>query len=169
VLVPKGVYQIGTVRLKSHIDFHLEEGSRIILSPDAKHYTPHPGVVAEGFAGSEAAIVADDAVNLKITGRGTIDGRSLQFMDHYEAENEWWIPKDFRPRLVVLTNCRDIEVRDLTLGRRADLDAASHRLRACAGGWGEGAQPAGCAQLGWHRSGSLPRCGDSELRRAVRR
>ncbi len=119
VLVPKGLFLIGTIRLYSHLDFHLEDGARLALSPDIAHYTPHPGVVAEGFAGSEAAVIADDAVNLKITGLGTIDGRSLQFMDHYEEENEWWIPKDFRPRLVVLTNCRDLEVRDVTLADSA--------------------------------------------------
>lgn len=116
VVVPKGLYLIGTIQLKSHIDFHLEEGSRLILSPDIQHYRINqPGVLAEGFAGNEAAVVADDAVNLKITGPGIIDGRSLQFMDHYEEANEWWIPKDFRPRLVVLTGCQDVEVRDVTL------------------------------------------------------
>jgi len=119
VLVPKGVFLTGTIHLKSHMDFHLEEGSRLILSPDIAHYRAHPGVIAEGFAGSQAAVVADDAVGLKISGPGIIDGRSLQFMDHYEEANEWWIPKDFRPRLVVLTNCRDLEVRDVTLADSA--------------------------------------------------
>ncbi|HVT79018.1 MAG TPA: glycosyl hydrolase family 28 protein [Phycisphaerae bacterium] len=119
VLIPKGLFTIGTIHLRSHMDFHLEEGARLTLSPDVAHYRAHPGVIAEGFAGSEAAVVADDAVGLKISGPGIIDGRSLQFMDHYEEENEWWIPKDFRPRLVVLTNCRDLEVRDVTLADSA--------------------------------------------------
>ena len=35
-------------------------------------------------------------------------------MKSYDAPNEWWLPGPFRPKLFVLTGCKDLEVRDIT-------------------------------------------------------
>jgi polygalacturonase len=61
-----------------------------------------------------AVIVANKAQGLKISGTGTVQGRAREFMTGYDKENEWWLPKEFRPKMFVLTECRDLEVRDLT-------------------------------------------------------
>jgi hypothetical protein len=37
-------------------------------------------------------------------------------MTGYDSANEWWLPKEFRPKMFVLTECRDLEVRDITFG-----------------------------------------------------
>ena len=130
VLVPaKQTYRIGTLRLRSHLDFHLEGDARLLVSTDPADYLSHPGVTAEGFDPLHAAaLVADDVVNLTLSGEGTIDGRSKDFMDHYDDAAEWWVPKPFRPRLVVLTACRDVEVRSLTL---ADAPLWTLHLLGC--------------------------------------
>jgi polygalacturonase len=96
-------YLIGALVLKSGIDLHLADDAEILIATD-----PLP------FAG-RAAITATNARGLSITGTGTINGRSPEFMDHYDQENEWWRPKGFRPRLVGLTGCTDLEIRDVTL------------------------------------------------------
>ena len=95
-------YLIGALQLKARIDFHLVDDAELIVSTDPAH-----------FAGG-AALHAIDADGLKITGTGTINGRSREFMTHYDEVAEWWRPKSFRPRLMVLTGCKDVEVRDLT-------------------------------------------------------
>jgi hypothetical protein len=110
-------YLIGTLRLRSHLDFHLEEGARLLVSTNRDDYRAQNGVTAEGFSGGEAALVALDAENIRLTGAGTIDGRSPDFMDHFDAPNEWWIPKAFRPRLVVFTGCSNIEFQGIHLVR----------------------------------------------------
>jgi polygalacturonase len=62
-----------------------------------------------------AALTALGAHGLRITGTGTIDGRSREFMTGFDAENEWWRPGPFRPRLFVLTGCKDLELQDVLL------------------------------------------------------
>lgn len=98
-------YLTGPVTLKGGIDFHLAGDAVLLVSVKAEDY-PDP------LAGVLHAMGAD---NLTISGTGTIDGRSPEFMASYDAEGEWWVPKDFRPRLVVLENCKDLRIRDLTL------------------------------------------------------
>lgn len=98
-------YLTGPVTLKGGIDFHLEGDAQLLVSVRAEDY-PDP------LAG---VLHASGADNLTISGTGTIDGRSPEFMESYDAEGEWWVPKDFRPRLVVLENCENLRIRDLTL------------------------------------------------------
>src|SRR5688572_14543755 len=105
VLIPGGNrFLIGTLKLKGNIDFHLAEGSELLISPDKKDYT------------GDAVITARDAHNLTISGTGYINGQDMKFMDHYEKENEWWIPKEWRPNLFELVACKNLVVRDITFG-----------------------------------------------------
>jgi hypothetical protein len=98
-------YLIGALELKAGIDFHLADDAELLVSADPAH-----------FAG-RAALTATAAHGLHLTGTGSINGRSPEFMDHFDAQDEWWRPKNFRPRLVVLTGCKDLEIRDLTLSQ----------------------------------------------------
>src|SRR5215204_2290369 len=104
VLVRSGhKYLIGTIVLKANIDFHLEGDAELLVSTSKVDYS------------GEAAVIAKNANNLTFSGTGSINGRALEFMSHYEKENEWWIPKDWRPKLFILTSCNNLQVRDLTI------------------------------------------------------
>jgi len=104
VLIPTGhTYLIGTLNLKSNIDFCMEGNSELLVSTNRNDYS------------GEAAIMAQGANHLKISGTGKINGRALEFMSHYEAENGWWIPKEWRPKLFILTSCQDLDIRDITI------------------------------------------------------
>ncbi|HVS51683.1 MAG TPA: glycosyl hydrolase family 28 protein [Opitutaceae bacterium] len=96
-------YLTGALQLKGGIEFHLADDAELRVSTDPQHFS------------GRAVLTALDAHGLRLTGTGTINGRSREFMDHFDAANEWWRPKPFRPRLVVLTGCKDLEIRDLTL------------------------------------------------------
>jgi hypothetical protein len=96
-------YLIGTVELKSGIEFHLANDAELLVSTDESHYTGRAAINAQGVHG------------LRITGTGRINGRSREFMTHFDAEDEWWRPKDFRPRLIVLTECKDIELHNFSI------------------------------------------------------
>ncbi len=106
VLLPGGkIFLTGPLRLKGGIDFHLAEGAELRASPRPEDYPdPKSGVLG-----------AFQADRLTLSGKGTINGQSPLFMAGYDQANEWWTPKPFRPRLVVLEACADLVIRDIRL------------------------------------------------------
>ena len=110
-------YLIGTIELKGSIDFHLADDAQLLISTKREDYRG-------GLPGSQkgetmaaalgAVIMATNAQGLKISGTGNIQGRAREFMKSYDKTNEWWLPGDFRPKMFVLTGCKDLEVRDIT-------------------------------------------------------
>lgn len=95
-------YLIGALELKAGIEFHLADDAELVVSTDPNDFS------------GRAALWAQDAHGLRITGTGSINGRSREFMTHFDEAEEWWRPKPFRPRLAVLNGCKDLEVRDIT-------------------------------------------------------
>ena len=103
VLIPRGrKFLVATLDLKSGIDFHLE--GELLISTNQSDYA------------GDGVITALNAPNLRITGGGKISGRSLSFMTGYDATNEWWLFKEWRPKMFVLTGCTNLVVRDITFG-----------------------------------------------------
>ncbi|TDD95789.1 glycoside hydrolase [Flavobacterium cellulosilyticum] len=104
ILVPTGhQYLISTLVLKSNIEFFLEGNAQLLVSDKKEDYSV------------EGAIVANDVKNLKISGTGSINGRALEFMTHYDTVKEIWTPKEWRPKLFILTKCTDLEITDITI------------------------------------------------------
>ena len=104
VLIPGGrKYLVGTIQLKGGVEFHLADDAELFVSTRLGDF---------GTAG--ALLTAQDAQGLSLTGTGSINGRSPEFMTRYDEKDEWWIPAEFRPRLALLTGCRDLVVRDVT-------------------------------------------------------
>jgi polygalacturonase len=109
-------YLIGTLQLKSGIDFHLADDAELVASLRREDYinaedTPDPLKLASAAG---ALIVANGATGLRITGTGKLSGRAKEFMSGYDETNEIWKPLGWRPKMFVLTGCRDLEVRDIT-------------------------------------------------------
>jgi len=109
-------YLVGTLELKGAIDFHLADDAQLLASLRREDYLGGTGPAeAEKMASlADAVIVANGAQGLKISGTGTLQGRAREFMKEYDKEHEIWLPKDWRPKMFVLTSCRDLEVRDIT-------------------------------------------------------
>ncbi|SEA38400.1 Polygalacturonase [Arachidicoccus rhizosphaerae] len=85
VVVPAGVFFVkGPVHLKSHVELHLEKGSRLKFSTDANDFLP---VVHTRYEGIEMMnysplIYAYHQTDIAVTGAGVLDG---------QANNEhWW-------------------------------------------------------------------------------
>lgn len=76
VVIGPGDYITGSLTLPSGCTLRLEEGARLLGSTDPFDYPAyHPGAPAgEPFA----LICAKDVENIRLTGRGTIDGRGLE-------------------------------------------------------------------------------------------
>lgn len=138
VVLPPGKYLSGTVRLKSNVELHLEAGATLVGSPDLKHYehfTP-PATMAESkwVLWHRALILADEAQNIRISGKGTIDGNKV-FDPHGEEKMRG-------PHTVLLGNCRDVVIRDISIkdaGNYAILFELTDRVEIrnvkITGGW----------------------------------
>jgi polygalacturonase len=84
VLIPKGLYLTGAIHLKSNVNLHLAEETRLVFSRDDSDYLP---MVFTRWEGTECYnyspfIYAFEQENMAITGSGTLDGNS-------DSEN-WW-------------------------------------------------------------------------------
>ena len=105
VLVRGGAkYLVSTLELKGAIDFHLADDAELLASTNRAQYP----------AGSEGILTANGAQGLKISGTGNINGRALDFMTGYNKPGEIWQFGPFRPKIFVLSGCRDLEIRDLS-------------------------------------------------------
>ena len=88
VVVPAGgTFLSGSFVLKANIEFHLEEGSIILASSDYSDYSPEhaidvltDGQVIEDVLPRRAFISAYQAHNLRITGKGQINGNADGFI-----------------------------------------------------------------------------------------
>jgi polygalacturonase len=93
-------YLVGTLVLKSGVDFHLADDAELLASTDRRHYTPEV----------DAILSANGARDIKITGTGNIHGRAMEFMTGYNQEGEIWNFGPFRPRIFLLTAVQGLEV-----------------------------------------------------------
>jgi hypothetical protein len=112
-------YLVGTIQLKGGIDFHLADDAQLVISTKRDDYLG--GLAGTALAETMASaaggvIVATGAQGLRITGTGSIDGRAKEFMTGYDEVGGIWKPGMFRPKMFVLTQCKDLEVRDITFG-----------------------------------------------------
>ena len=120
VLVPAGVFLIGTVELKSNVRLHLASGCVLRGSADGKQYHAIDAVPLTGDAtlndGNVALIFAVGAENVTIDGNGTIDGLGDQFRSPARG-----VPPPSgrgsadRPYHLLFHRCKNLTIRDITL------------------------------------------------------
>ena len=129
VYVPKGDYLVGTLNLRSNVEFRMETGARLIATTDLSQYQKHNDELAGVF-------YTEDASNVSITGHGVIFGQGMEFMyadsakviagpalDYVRQGNGLrkvaegigdgpLYPKDRFHQMIVFSNCTDVELHD---------------------------------------------------------
>ena len=98
-------YLLGSLELKGGIDFHLADDAELLISTNRRDYTS-----------AKAFLRAEHADSLRLSGTGRINGRAKEFMRRFDPVDEWWRPKQFRPRLFEFIACRGLELADFTFG-----------------------------------------------------
>ncbi len=124
VIVPSGTFLSGSLILKSGVELHLEEGAVLLGSTDPANYIR--------INRWKALVMADREDHISITGRGKIDGQgrklaltidSLFYAGQIDSADYNFIerrPKYYlRPQLIELVNCKNIEIRNITLKNAA--------------------------------------------------
>jgi len=79
VYVPRGKYLVGTLNLRSNIEFHLESGAILVATTDLSQYQKHNDHPAGVF-------YTEDSHNVSITGTGRIFGQGMEFMHKDSAK-----------------------------------------------------------------------------------
>jgi glycosyl hydrolase family 28 len=129
VLVPAGVFVIGTVELKSNVTLHLAASAKLLGTADGKQYRHADAIPLSGDStledGNVGLIFAVKADNITIEGHGTIDGQGAQFHSSTRGvPPPAGIGGDDRPYHLLFYQCKNLTLRDIFLN-----DSAYHSLR----------------------------------------
>jgi Glycosyl hydrolases family 28 len=124
VLVPAGVFVIGTAEMKSNVTLHIAAQGKLLGSGDGKQYHAAEAIPLSGDStlgdGNVGLIFAVNAENITIEGPGTIDGQGAQF-----RSPERGVPPPSgrggaqRPYHLLFHRCKNLTVRDIFLYQSA--------------------------------------------------
>jgi polygalacturonase len=133
VVLPEGVYRTGALFVRSGVELRITKGATLQAVQDDSMYpelwTRYAGI--EMYAPS-ALINVCSQDNVKITGKGTIDGNGEYWWDKFWGQDEqggmlkeytrknlrWAVDYDCkRPRLLMIWNSSNIAIEGLTLER----------------------------------------------------
>jgi hypothetical protein len=140
VLVPAGVFVIGTVEMKSHVTLHITARGTLLGSGDGRNYFAAEAVPLHGDTtledGNVGLIFAVNAENVTIEGPGMIDGQGAQFRSPAKGTPPpAGISGSHRPYHLMFYRCKNLTVRDVFL-----KDSAFHSMRIvqCTFAWFSG-------------------------------
>jgi hypothetical protein len=122
VYVPPGEYTVGTLELRDNVNLNLEAGATLFLSQNETDF----------IKGSRTMIFAQDANNISVTGKGTIDGLAkYEFLEmrgtdpEIEAEIEIarkagvdmrrYYRTGMQTYMFILNNCTNIRISDISV------------------------------------------------------
>jgi hypothetical protein len=129
VLIPTGIFLIGTVELKSNVTLHIVASGKLLGSADGKQYHAVDAIPLTGDHtiedGNWALLFAVNAKNVSLEGPGTIDGQGAEF---HSAVRGTPPPSGLggnrRPYHLLAYRCEGLAVRNVDL-----LDCAYHSVR----------------------------------------
>lgn len=129
VLVPPGVFVIGTVELKSNVTLHIAAQGKLLGSADGRQYYAAASIPLSGDTtledGNTGLLFAVNAENITVEGPGIIDGQGAQFRSPSRG-----VPPPSgrggadRPYHLLFHRCRNLRLRDINL-----VASAFHSVR----------------------------------------
>ena len=117
VLLSRGrTFLSGPLQLKSGVELYLDAGATLLANPDEKVY--HKSAFGSNQGEGMLWLWAKDAHDIRVCGRGTIDGNGVRFMgrelsDSYELKPVTTF--DPRPHVLTLIGVKNVQVRDITI------------------------------------------------------
>ncbi|MBK8484448.1 MAG: right-handed parallel beta-helix repeat-containing protein [Saprospiraceae bacterium] len=124
VVIPAGKFVSGSIILKNRVGLHLDKRAILLGSVDFKDYIR--------LYKWMALILAENASNISISGKGTIDGRGAELGLHVDslfyagqidshnyhiAEKRPW--HELRPHIIEFTGCRNIKITNVRIKNAA--------------------------------------------------
>ena len=123
VVVSDGVYITGTILLKDNVTLQVNEDATLFGSSNfADYINIDPFIDATGQARGNCLIGAKDAINIAITGKGTIDGNGGNFIGaNYKIQKDKNpdLPSFDRPFLIRIVNSSKLKIQDIHIRQAA--------------------------------------------------
>ncbi|MBB3699902.1 glycoside hydrolase family 28 protein [Flammeovirga yaeyamensis] len=144
VILQGGTFLSGTVLLKDNVELHIAEDAQLKSSPNPNHFESiDPFIDATGQYRGQCLIGAIDVKNIRITGKGTIDGQGKEFtweniqknikalgitldvpqMPKENFEERGYVDKNvkpsYRPFLIRLVRTKGVSIQDVKLKNSA--------------------------------------------------
>ena len=114
VYLGRGIFVSGTIYLKSNVTFEIEAGTILRGSNNLDDFpitsSKYPSYTGE-MVTNKMLIYAEDAQNITICGRGTVDGNGDHWVDGPYGSPSFSV----RPRIIHFRACRNVRVCDVTL------------------------------------------------------
>ena len=116
VVVTPGTHPSGSLRLRSHVELHLQKGAVILGGTRVEDYTdfPHEVCSVSPEHSYKVFLQAWDVEGIAITGEGVIDGQGPAFYDRKPPRGHWPKPNIQRPLMVQFVRCRNIRLEGVT-------------------------------------------------------
>lgn len=124
VLIPGGTFLSGTIVLKSGVELHLEKKATLLGSTNPADYRKLNRWIG--------LVMADQAENISVTGRGTIDGQGAIIALHIDSlfyageidSSDYVFPEKrpmvtIRPQVIEFVGCKNVNVSDITIRNAA--------------------------------------------------
>jgi polygalacturonase len=136
-----GTFLTGPVEIGSNTTLHIEKGATIKATDDFDAYgTPQQPsadpLIDEYRAMVRPVIYAENATNVAITGGGTIDGSGQKWWDRVNAlkakgatSGKGGVPPGARPRLVLMRDCKNVQILGVTLKNSPNFNVALFRCQ----------------------------------------
>src|SRR5687767_2775596 len=122
VNIPPGDYSVGMLQLKDNVTLHVEAGATLFLIQDNAQFP----------RGRRAMLFAENAVNVAITGRGTLDGlaqyefvpmrgvdpeitREIEIARAAGVDMRRYYRVGVQTYMCILNNCRQVHLRDISI------------------------------------------------------
>jgi len=112
VFLRPGRHSTGALRLGSDVTLHIEEGAVLAFVADYERYSENT-VSVRAESSNRAYIVAQDAMNIAIVGKGSIDGRGDAFHTGFDEGVGTFTPVAERPRVIVFEDCTNVRLEDV--------------------------------------------------------
>lgn len=137
VVFPSGNYLSGSIQLKSNVHLYFEENAQLLGSTNPGDYQKmefpgRPESPKKDDNSQMALILAHKAINIKLSGKGRIDGQGLPLALHIDSLHHAGVAIDpnyntkrnrpnetMRPKLFRFSQCENIEITDLKVGEAA--------------------------------------------------
>ena len=114
-----GIYECGTIYLKSNVELYIPAGVKIqgYSKPDLYDDFSEPGFATVTPEGSKKCLIAcSNSENISITGCGEINGQGPEFYDRNVPKGSFYKkPAHPRPRMIQFFNCKNVKIEDISL------------------------------------------------------
>jgi Glycosyl hydrolases family 28 len=129
VLVPAGIFLIGSLELKNNVTLHIVAGGMLLGSGQGKDYHAVDSIPLQGDStlddGNWALIYGVNAKNVTIEGPGAIDGQGARFHSPVRGTPPpSGLGGDRRPYHLLFYRCENLRVRSIDL-----VNSAYHSVR----------------------------------------